>query len=561
MDYKLEVAKSIVLDGVSVEDIYALVTLPKDLNNGDYCIPCFKFAKMLGKSPMLIAENIKNTVMSNPLFSKVEAVAGYVNFSLNKNLYIKEVLDKVSTQGGNYGKSELGKGKTVLIDYSSVNIAKPFHMGHFFNTTIGATLYRTYKSLGYNTVGINHLGDWGTQFGKLIVAYKLWGNRKDIEERGVRGLLDIYVKFHNEAEKDENLNEQARMWFKKIEDGDKESVELWQWFKEITLEEVEKVYKRLNVKFDSYAGESFYNDKMDSVLDELRAKNLLEESQGAQIVNVGDDMPPCLLVRADGATLYATRDMAAAFYRKNTYNFDKCLYVVAYQQNLHFKQFFKVIELMGYEWYKDLVHVAHGMISLEDGSMSTRSGNVVFLSDALDMARDKALAIINEKNAQLQDKESIAEQIGICASVFAVLQSGRIKDMTFSFDRALSFEGETGPYVLYTYTRCCSLIEKAGQVGEECDMSVLDNTDCHELAKLIDKYPSVVEDVAQRYEPSFLTRYVIDLAKAFNKYYFDYKINDGSDKEKCAKMLMVKSVKRVIENTMSLLGLTLPTKM
>lgn len=561
MDYKMEVAKSIVLDGVSIDDIYALVTLPKDPNNGDYCIPCFKFAKMLGKSPMLIAEDIKNTVMNNPLFSKVEAVAGYVNFSLNKNSYIKEVLDKVNAQGSDYGKSDIGKGKTVLIDYSSVNIAKPFHMGHFFNTTIGATLYRTHKALGYNTVGINHLGDWGTQFGKLITAYKLWGDKKDIEERGVRGLLDIYVKFHNEAEKDESLNDQARSWFKKIENGDKESVELWQWFKQITLEEVEKIYTRLNVKFDSYAGESFYNDKMDAVLDELRAKNLLETSQGAQIVNVGEQMPPCLLVRADGATLYATRDMAAAFYRKNTYNFDKCLYVVAYQQNLHFKQFFKVIELMGYEWYKDLIHVAHGMISLEEGSMSTRSGNVVFLSDVLDMAKEKALAIINQKNSQLNDKENIAEQIGICASVFAVLQSGRIKDMTFSFDRALSFEGETGPYVLYTYTRCCSLIEKAGEVGEECDMSVLDNNDCLELAKLIDKYPSVVADVAEKYEPSFLTRYVIDLAKAFNKYYFDYKINDGSDKEKNAKMLMVKSVKRVIENTMTLLGLTLPTKM
>lgn len=561
MDYRQLIIDSINIDGIDKQDLLALVTAPKDSAMGDLCIPCFKLAKEMKKPPMVIAEEIATSVDKGDMIEQVTAVAGFVNFKFNNVKFAKQVLADVLAKGDDYGKSNEGNGKTICIDYSSVNIAKPFHMGHLLNTALGGAIYRIYSALGYNVVGINHLGDWGTQFGKLIVAYKLWGNKKDINERGVRALVEIYVKFHKEEEKNPSLGDEARAWFKAIENGNKEALELFEYFKEITLKEVNRIYERLHIKFDSYAGESFYNDKMQPVLDELTEKGLLQESEGAKVVKFDDDMSPCLLQRSDGATLYATRDMAAAFYRKNTYDFDKCLYVVAYQQNLHFQQIFRVLEMMGCEWSKDMVHVAHGMVSLESGAMSTREGNVVFLEDVLNSVVAKAKKVIEEKNPDLEDKDKIAEQIGVGATLFGVLYNSRIKDMVFSSDKVLNFEGETGPYVQYTYARCNSLFDKCGEIGEEVDYSGLDNSSSKAIVALLDKYPQILQESAKKYEPSVVTRYAIDLAQAFNKFYFECKINTERDGIKNARLLLTKATRQVLGNALALLGIDTPQKM
>ena len=561
MDYKKIIAQTIKIDGVSEEELISLIALPKDLSMGDFALPCFRFAKALHKAPNMIAEDLAKLDYQGA-FEKVEAVNGYLNFKVDKQAQAKQILDGIVSAGESYGKSDLGKGKTVCIDFSSVNIAKPFHMGHMLNTSIGSALYKIYKELGYNVVGINHLGDWGTQFGKLIVAYKMWGDKKDIELRGVRGLLDIYVKFHKEAEIHPELDDEARAWFKKIEDGNQEALDLFYWFKDITLKEVDKIYKRLDVHFDSYAGESFYNDKMEPVVKELQEKGLLTESEGAQVVKFEDDkMPPCIIKKKDGATLYATRDLAAAFYRKKTYNFDKCLYVVAYQQNLHFKQWFKVVEMMGYDWAKDLYHVAHGMVSLENGALSTREGNVVFLDDVLNTCVSKARTIIEQKNPNLENKDEVAEQVGVGAVIFAMLYNSRIKDITFSEDKVLSFEGETGPYVQYTYARCNSLLEKCGDVDGDIDYSGIDNESAAEVIRTLSKYQDVLVDASQRFEPYLVTRYVVELAQAFNKFYFECNIANAETSIKNSRLLLTKAVKQVLANALKLLGIQTPKKM
>ncbi len=561
MDYKQLIIDSIKIDGANKQDLLALVTTPKDSSMGDLCIPCFKIAKEMKKPPMVIAEEIAKSVDKGDMIEEVNAVAGFVNFKFDNVKFAKQVLDDVLSKGCDYGKSNEGKGKTVCIDYSSVNIAKPFHMGHLLNTALGGAIYRIYTALGYNVVGINHLGDWGTQFGKLIVAYKLWGNKKDIDERGVRALVEIYVKFHKEEEKNPALADEARAWFKAIENGNKEALELFEFFKQITLNEVNRIYDRLHIKFDSFAGESFYNDKMQPILDELTAKGLLQESEGAKVVMFDNGMSPCLLQRSDGATLYATRDMAAAFYRKKTYDFDKCLYVVAYQQNLHFQQIFKVLEMMGCDWAKDMVHVAHGMVSLESGAMSTREGNVVFLEDVLNSVVEKAKKVIEEKNPNLEDRDKIAEQIGVGATLFGVLYNSRIKDMVFSFDKVLNFEGETGPYVQYTYARCNSLFDKCGDIGQEIDYTGLDNLSSKAIVALLDKYPLILQESAKKYEPSVVTRYAIDLAQAFNKFYFECKINTEKEGIKNSRLLLTKAVRQVLGNALELLGIETPNKM
>jgi arginyl-tRNA synthetase len=562
MDYKQLIVDSIDMAGIDKQTVYDLIVAPKDSAMGDLCIPCFKFAKEMRKSPVAIAEEISSCVKIGGMIKEVKAVAGFVNFKFDNALYASQVLENVLTQGDKYGKSDEGKDKTVCIDYSSVNIAKPFHMGHLLNTALGGAIYRIYKFLGYNVVGINHLGDWGTQFGKLIVAYKLWGNKEDIDKRGVRALVDIYVRFHKEEESDPSLSDQARKWFKAIEDGDCEALRLFEYFKSITLKEVDRIYKRLNITFDSYAGESFYNDKMQPVLDELSEKGLLVESDGAKVVKFEDDsMPPCLLQRSDGATLYATRDMAAAFYRKKTYDFYKCLYVVAYQQNLHFQQVFKVLEMMDCDWAKNMIHVAHGMVSLENGSMSTRGGNVVFLEDVLNTAVAKAKAVIDEKNPGLEGKQQIAEQVGVGAVLFGVLYNSRIKDMVFSFDKVLNFEGETGPYVQYTYARCNSLFEKCGEVGNEIDYKGLDNDSCKAVIAILDKFPEIIKESAKKYEPSVVTRYAVDLSQAFNKFYFENKINTEKEPIKNARLTLTKAVRQTLGNALGLLGIATPYKM
>ena len=561
MDYKKIISETINIDGVTKEEIEASITLPKDLSLGDFALPCFRFAKALHKAPNMIAEDLAKLDYKGA-FEKVEAVNGYLNFKVDKKAQAKQVIEEILQKKEAYGKSDIGKGKTVCIDFSSVNIAKPFHMGHMLNTSIGSALYKIYKELGYNAIGINHLGDWGTQFGKLIVAYKKWGDKKDIEKRGVRGLLDIYVKFHKEAEEHPELDDEARHWFKQIEDGNKEALDLFYWFKDITLKEVDKIYKRLDVTFDSYAGESFYNDKMEPVVKELEEKHLLTDSEGAKVVMFDDPkMPPCIIKKSDGATLYATRDLAAAFYRKKTYDFYKCLYVVAYQQNLHFKQWFKVVEMMGYDWYKDLYHVAHGMVSLENGALSTRDGNVVFLEDVLNTCVAKARRVIEEKNPNLENKDLVAEQVGVGAVIFAMLYNSRIKDITFSEDKVLSFEGETGPYVQYTYARCNSLLEKCGEIVGDIDYSGIDNESAAEVIRTLSKYQDVLIDASERFEPYLVTRYVVELAQGFNKFYFDCNIANAEQGIKNARLQLTMAVKQVLKNALKLLGIQTPNKM
>lgn len=561
MDYKKLLADTVIIEGIESEEIMSQIVPSRDKAHGDYSLPCFRLAKAAGKNPAELAKEVVGRIGCYNFLEKAEAAGPFVNFTLNKQAYAKDVLEKVLSAGEYYGNSDIGRGKTVCIDYSSVNIAKPFHIGHLLNTVLGAALYRLHKKAGYNTVGINHLGDWGTQFGKLIVAYKLWGDDKDIEKRGVRSLVDIYVKFHKEAEKNPVLDDEARAWFKKIEDGDEEALAIFNRFKKSTLEEVEKIYKRLNVTFDSYAGESFYNDKMQPVLDLLTQKGLLVDDNGAKIVRLGDDMPPCLLVRSDGATLYATRDLAAAFYRKKTYNFDKCLYVVASQQNLHFRQWFKVLELAGEEWYKDLYHVAHGMVSLEEGSLSTRSGNVVYLDDVLNMAVSKSREIIKEKSEDLPNPDEVAEQIGVGAVIFGVLYNNRIKDMTFSYSRALNFDGETGPYVQYTQARCRSLLEKCSYPDCDPDYSGVAGEEAGEVLKLLDSYPDVILSAVEKYEPCYLSRFLVDLSQAFGKFYLACNIAKSPDAVRKARLMLVKAVRGVLADGLSLLGIQSPEKM
>ena len=416
MDYSQLLAQAVAeATGLPIEDTAALIEIPTDAAMGDYAFPCFKLAKQLRKAPPAIAVEISEKLVRPDFISDVRVVGAYINFFIDRVNYAALTLAEVKKAEDRYGASAIGANRVVCIDYSSINIAKPFHIGHLSTTVIGSALYRIYGFLGYRPVGINHLGDWGTQFGKLIVAYKLWGSREDIEARSISAMLELYVRFHDEAEKNPALDEQARAWFKKIEDGDEEALTIFNWFKELTLKEVGVIYDMLGVQFDSYAGESFYNDKMQPVIDELRDKNLLEFSDGAYVVRLGEELPPCIILKSDGATLYSTRDLAAAFYRKKTYDFHKCLYVVAYQQNLHFKQWFKVVELMGYSWAKDLEHVAFGMVSLEDGTLSTRRGKVVFLVDVLQKAIEKTRDIIEQKSPGLENKEEVAKTVGIGA--------------------------------------------------------------------------------------------------------------------------------------------------
>ncbi|MBE7062124.1 MAG: arginine--tRNA ligase [Clostridiales bacterium] len=460
----------------------------------------------------------------------------------------------MAEKGEAYGSDKIGEGKTVCIDYSSINIAKPFHIGHLSTTVIGSALCKIFRFLGYKVVGINHLGDYGTQFGKLIVAFKRWSSEEAVKEGRLKELSRIYVKYHDEAKINPAMDDEARHYFKLIEDGDKESNRLFELFKTITLEEVEKIYKLLNVTFDSYAGESFYNDKMAPVVEELKDKGLIKISDGASIVDLEEyNMPPCLILKSDGSTLYATRDIAAAVYRKNTYDFDKCLYVVAYQQNLHFKQFFKVLELMGKDWAKDMVHVAYGMVSLESGSMSTRAGNVVLLEDVINKTIEKAYKVIEEKNPDLKDKEKIARAVGTGAVIFGALCNNKIKDIVFSYDRVLSFEGETCPYVQYTVARCNSVIAKCGGLGDYGSVQM--NADEYEVISTLAKFKDVVKAAAEKYEPSYVTRYAIDLATAFNKFYMNCKIACGDNDLQNFRLAITDATRTTLKNALTLLGI------
>ncbi len=562
MDYKKPIAEAIKIDGVTTEEIYSSLAPTPDLSRGDLCLPCFKFSRALRLAPPAIAQKIKDVTDFSRLdfVSDVKVEGGYLNFYFDREKIVKATIEELNRTAC---RPHEQNGKTICIDYSSINIAKPFHIGHLLTTAIGGSLYRIYKYLGYNAVGINHLGDWGTQFGKMIAAYLRWGDDADIEKRGVRALLDLYVRFHTEAEKDPALDEEGRAWFKKIEDGDEKALAIFGKFKEITLEEVKKVYDRLGITFDSYAGESFYNDKMQPVIDELRAKGLLTESEGAEVVNLDDyGMPPALILKSDGATLYATRDLAAAFYRKKTYDFYKCLYVVAYQQNLHFRQLFKVLELMGCEWAKDCVHVPFGMVSLEgQGALSTRKGNVVFLDEVLDTAEKKALAVIEQKSPNLNNKAEIAREVGVGAVVFGALANSRIKDIAFSYDKALSFDGETAPYLQYTHARCCSVIGKAGEVNAAPDYSVLTDDDSFALATKLTAFDQTVVTAGERYEPSVISGYLLDLAKLYNRFYLTSRVLGEPAPVQSARLALTRLTRDVLRTGLNLLLISAPTSM
>lgn len=567
MDYKKYIAEKLNVEGVSKDELYELIALPPNLDMGDFALPCFKFAKLMRKSPVMIAEELKNSIMSDEaimsdkVLSEVSAVNGYLNFKINKDGFVRATLDKILTEKDNFGASDDGVGKTICIDYSSINIAKPFHIGHLSTTVLGGALYRIFNFLGYKAVGINHLGDYGTQFGKLISAYKRWGDKETIEKGGIRALNELYVKFHQEAEEYPEYDDEARAYFKKIEQGDEECLALFHWFKDLTLKDVQKIYDMLDIRFDSYAGESFYSDKMQPIVDELKEKNLLVESRGAQVVDLeAYNMPPCIILKSDGSSLYATRDMAAAAYRKNTYDFDKCLYVVAYQQNLHFKQFFKVLEMMGKDWAKDLVHVAYGMVSLEEGTMSTRKGNVVFLEDVIKKCIEKAYTIIDEKNPNLENKEDVAQKVGVGAVIFGALYNNKIKDIVFSYDKVLNFDGETSVYVQYTCARAKSVLQKGGlvetfEIPELCAQEI-------ELVKAIATLPDVVKAAGEKYEPSLIARFAVDVAQKFNKFYFDCKILAAEDeKTKNFRLALTNATLQALRNAFTLLGIGIPDKM
>ncbi len=562
MDYKQYIAQKINVEGVAQEEIASLLAVPPDSAMGDFALPCFRFAKVLKKSPVIIAQELAKTIAPDEVVAEVSAVNGYLNFKVNKAGLAADVLARIAREGAKYGASDEGSGKTVCIDYSSVNIAKPFHIGHLSTTVLGGALYRIFNFLGYRAVGINHLGDYGTQFGKLISAYKRWGNREEVERGGIHAVNALYVRFNEEA--DEAMEAEAREYFRLIESGDKEANDLFEWFKSLTLAYVEKIYDRLHIRFDSYAGERFYTDKMAPVVAELKEKGLLKESNGAQIVDLeAYGMPPCLILRSDGASLYATRDLAAAIYRKKTYDFYKCLYVVAYQQNLHFKQVFKVLELMGYDWAKDLVHVAYGMVSLEDGAMSTRKGKVVWLEDVISRCVEKARVILEEKNPALENKDAVAETVGVGAVVFGALYNSKIKDITFSYDKALNFDGETSVYVQYTCARAASVLSKAAADGIAFDeaASGTPNAQEAELLKTLGDFPATVREAAGKYEPSFVARWCVDTAKLFNKFYFDCKILQAEEDVRAFRLALTKATLTALTNGLGLLGIGVPEKM
>lgn len=558
MDLRKLIAENLQINGRTAEEIAAMLETPKDAKMGDLCLPCFRLSKEFSKAPMVIAGELCESFSAPNITASV--AGGYLNFSFNAGFLTTTVVSEVLARGSSFSPAPQN-GKTVVLDYSSINIAKPFHIGHLLTTVIGGSLKKIFDFLGYKTVGINHLGDWGTQFGKLIYAYLNWSSDEQLTSGGIDVLLELYVRFHKEAELDKSLEDEARAWFKRLEDGDKTAVSLLARFKEITLKEVNAVYKRLGVSFDSYDGESFFNDKMQPVVDRLNELGLLEESDGAKVVRLEDEgMPPCLILRSDGATLYATRDLAAAWYRKNTYDFDKCLYVVAYQQNLHFRQIFKVLEKMDFEWAQDLEHVAFGMVSLEGGSMSTREGRVVFLKDVLQTAVTKAKEIINAKNPDLKDKDDIAEKVGVGSVIFMALYNGRIKDMVFSYDKALNFEGETAPYLMYTHARCCSLINKAGDFDIK-KAEILKDERSKELVLLLNRFDDTVVESANRYEPSIVTRYLIDLAQSFNRFYLENRILNAEDGVREARLALTLCVRNVLKNGMKLILLDAPEAM
>ena len=567
INLKEEIAKLIseqVAD-LTEEEILGMIETPQDQKMGDYAFPCFKLAKVLRKAPPLIAKDIADAISENDIFEKVEQVNAYVNMFISREEFVEEVLEEVMEKGDEYGRSNVGEGKPVIVEFSSPNIAKPFHIGHIRSTVIGNSINLLWDAMGYKVTRINHLGDYGTQFGKMIVAYRHWGNEEDVRREPIKTLLHYYTKFHEEAEKDPSLDDEARETFAKLEQGGKEETELWQWFRDESLKEFTRVYNMLGIEYDSYAGESFYSDKMPAVVQELKDKNLLVESNGAEIVDLEPyGLTPAPILKSDGSTLYITRDLACAKYRKATYDFYKNIYVVASQQNLHFQQLKKILELMGYEWSKDIIHVPFGLVSLEEGTMSTRHGRVVFLEDVLNRAIEETKEIILEKGVATDNIDETAKQVGVGAVVFNELSNNRIKDYVFSWKQVLDFNGETGPYVQYTYARCASILRNAGDDAKDLkgfDPSYVTGEAAYTLAKEIYALTDVIIEAGEKYEPSILTRHIVDMAQAFNKFYHDEHILTDDKEERKAKLALVVAAKTAIKNGLRLLGMEAPERM
>lgn len=568
VNYKNEISKIIseAINGVKILPEY--IEIPKDINNGDFAFPCFRLAKELKKSPVAIAEEIKQNIkLDNNLIEKMDVVGGYLNFYTNKENFAKEVLEEVNEKQENYGSSKIGENKNIVIDYSSPNIAKPFHIGHLRSTVIGGALYNIYKFLGYNTIGINHLGDWGTQFGKLIEGYKRWGSEYNIEENPIDELTKIYVRINALCKEDESVLEECRNNFKKLEDGDKYCTEIWNKFRKLSLEEFQRVYDLLGSKFDSWNGEAFYSDKMDEVVDILEKSGKLEESEGARIINLeyAKIDTPCIIGKTNGSTTYATRDLAAIMYRARTYNFDKALYVTSYEQVLHFKQVFEVAKLLGLDekYTKGLEHVPFGMVQLKTGKMSTREGNIIKLEDLLNESITRAQKIIEEKNSELEDKEDVAKKVGIGAIIFNDLANSRIKDEIFDWDAILNFQGETGPYIQYMYVRTKSVLEKAGYIpkyNESLVKNLLDK-DSMNVINLIYQFKDTLIQVTEKNEPSILSRYLINLAKEYSSFYNNNKIITEDKNVQDARLYLTYAVGNILKTGANLLGIQMPNKM
>lgn len=568
INFKQSIAKAIAsIVNIDEKELESYIEIPKDTNNGDYAFPCFRLAKELKKAPQIIANDIKSNIqVDENIIEKVEVAGGYLNFYIHQELMTKEVLEEIANHEA-YGKSEIGKGKNIVIDYSAPNIAKPFHIGHLRSTVIGGALYNIYKYLGYHTIGVNHLGDYGTQFGKLIEGYKLWGKEYNIEEDPINELTKIYIRINQVCKEDEKVLEQCRMNFKLLEDGDPYCTEIWEKFRKLSLKEFQRVYDLLGSQFDSWNGEAFYSDKMPEVIEILEKSGKLIESQGAKIIDLEDKgiSTPCIIQKSNGSTTYATRDLAAILYRARTYDFDKALYVVSYEQTLHFKQVFEVAKLLGIDekYTNGLKHVPFGMVSLPTGKMSTREGNIVKLEELLNEAIERAKSIIEEKNPELENKDEVAKKVGVGAVIFNDLSNSRIKDEVFDWNQILNFQGETGPYVQYTYVRTKSVLEKAGYMPkiEDIQFEKLLDEASKNIIKLLYNFENILEQVTEKEEPSILARYLIELAKGFSNFYNDNKILVEDKDIQNARIYLTYAVGKVLKTGSQLLGIEMPNKM
>lgn len=558
------ISKAVESEAIEIEKY---VEIPKDTSMGDYAFPCFSLAKQLRKAPPIIANEIKDKIqINNKIIEKIEVLGGYLNFYISKEILIKEVLEEIDKKKEEYGKVNIGKGKNVIVEYSSPNIAKPFHIGHLRTTLIGNSLYKIYKFLGYNTIGINHLGDYGTQFGKMIEGYKRWGNEYNINENPIEELTKIYVRINSLCKENEEVLNICRDNFKKLEEGEEYCTQLWEKFREVSLKEFNRIYDLLGIKFDSLNGEAFYADKTKEITEILEQTGKLIESEGAKIIDLEDKgMPPCIIEKSNGSTIYATRDLAAILYRARTYNFDKCLYIVAYEQNLHFKQVFEVAKLLGIDekYTNNLIHVPYGMVHLKSGKMSTREGNVIKVEELLNESIQRIKQILEEKNSDIENREEIAKKIGIGAIIFNDLSTSIIKDEIFDWDTVLNFNGETGPYIQYTYVRTNSILKKAGYIPkiEEVNFSKLLSEEAIEIIKLIYAFTKTVETAADKNEPSIIARFLIDLAHSYSSFYNENKIIVEDKNIQDARLYLTYATNIVLKIGASLLGIEMPEKM